>query len=115
MLILLALLLVPVVIFAVQNAELVSLSFLGWSLSINMAFVVLGSLLVGLVIGAAWSWLKGGKPRGQVRDLTRSLEASTAKIKELERTLGTLGAGTLETEPPGAVKPTTPTSHGLER
>lgn len=87
MLILLVLLLIPVVIFAVQNAQLVSISFLGWSLSINMAIVVLGSLSIGLIIGAVWSWFKGGKTRGQVRDLTKSLEASVKQVKELERAL----------------------------
>jgi len=87
MLILIIILLIPVVIFAVQNAQLVSISFLGWSLSINMALVVLGSLSVGLIIGAVWSWLKGGKVRGKVRELSKALEASTKKIKELESAL----------------------------
>lgn len=84
MLILVILLLIPVVIFAVQNAQLVSINFLGWSLSINMAFVVLGALSIGLIVGAVWTWLKGSKVRGKVRELSKALEASTKKVKELE-------------------------------
>ncbi len=87
MLIMIVILLIPVVIFAVQNAQLVSINFLGWSLTINMAIVVLGCFSIGVVIGAAWSWFKGAKVRGQVRDLSKSLEASTRQVKQLEKSL----------------------------
>jgi putative membrane protein len=87
MLILVVLLLIPVVIFAVQNAQLVSITFLSWSLSLNMAIVVLGSLLIGLIVGTVCSWFKGAKTRGQVKQLTKSLEASTRQVTELERAL----------------------------
>ncbi|MGI6620702.1 MAG: LapA family protein [Bacillota bacterium] len=87
MLILVVLLLIPVVIFAVQNAQMVSITFLSWSLSLNMAIVVLGSLLIGLLVGTVWTWLKGAKVRGQVRQLTKALEASTRQVKQLEQAL----------------------------
>jgi len=87
LLIIVVLLLIPVVIFAVQNAQMVSISFLNWSLSLNMAIVVLGSLLIGLIVGTVWTWFKGAKARGQVRQLTKSLEASTRQVKELEQAL----------------------------
>ena len=84
LLILVVLLLIPVVIFAVQNAQMVSITFLSWSLSLNMAIVVLGSLLIGLLVGTVWTWLKGAKVRGQVRQLTKALEASTRQVKQLD-------------------------------
>jgi|LSQX01.1.fsa_nt_gb putative membrane protein len=87
LLILVVLLLIPVVIFAVQNAQMVSITFLSWSLSLNMAIVVLGSLLIGLLVGTVWTWLKGAKVRGQVRQLTKALEASTRQVKQLEQAL----------------------------
>lgn len=76
-----------VVIFAVQNAHMVTINFLMWSFSLNQALVVLGSLSVGLVVGAAWLWLKDARVRGQVKELTKALEAEQKKVATLERTL----------------------------
>ncbi|HHY18125.1 MAG TPA: DUF1049 domain-containing protein [Firmicutes bacterium] len=87
MLVLVIILLLLVVVFAVQNAQMVSIGFLGWSLSINMALVVLGSLCIGLLFGAVWTWFKGGKTRGQVKELTKALEASEKKVENLEKAL----------------------------
>ncbi|MGI6162552.1 MAG: lipopolysaccharide assembly protein LapA domain-containing protein [Bacillota bacterium] len=87
MLVLLIVLLLLVVVFAVQNAQMVSIGFLGWSLSINMALVVLGSLSIGLLLGAVWTWFKGGKTRSQVRELTKALEASQKNAENLENAL----------------------------
>ena len=64
MLYLLVILLIVVVVFAIQNAQLVSISFLGWSTSVNLALVVLLALCIGLVVGALWSWIKGYQIRG---------------------------------------------------
>ena len=87
MLVLLVALLLLVVIFAVQNGQMVSIAFLGWSLSINMALVVLGSFSIGLLLGAVWTWIKGAKARGQIKELTKSLETAQKNIVGLENAL----------------------------
>lgn len=87
MLILAVLLLIPVVIFAVQNAQVVAINFLSWSLSLNMAIVVMGCLLIGMIVGTVWTWFKGARIRGQVKQLTKSLEESIRRVKELEQAL----------------------------
>lgn len=89
MLFLMVILLLIVVIFAVQNSQLVSISFLGWSAPINLALVVLVSLCVGLVVGALWSWFEGGKARGEVKDLKKEIESLGMKIQNLENQLKT--------------------------
>ena len=87
MLYLLVILLIVVVVFAVQNAQLVSISFLGWSTSVNLALVVLLALCIGLVVGALWSWIKGSKSRGEVKDLKKEIESLGVKIRNLEKQL----------------------------
>jgi len=87
MLYLLVILLIVVVVFAVQNAQLVSISFLGWSTSVNLALVVLLALCIGLVVGALWSWIKGSKSRGEVKDLKKEIESLGVKIGNLEKQL----------------------------
>jgi len=84
---LMVILLLIVVVFALQNAQLVSISFLGWGTSVNLALVILVSLCVGLVVGALWSWFKGGKARGEVKDLKKEIEALGTKIQNLENQL----------------------------
>lgn len=87
MLFLVVILLLFVVVFAVQNAQMVDIRFLIWSLSLNQALVVLGSLSIGLVLGAVWSWLKGAGVRGQVKELSRTLDAERRKVENLEKAL----------------------------
>ncbi len=89
MLYFMVILLIIVVVFALQNSQLVSISFLGWSTYINLALVILVSLCVGLVVGALWSWFKGGKARGEVRDLKKEVESLGMKIQNLENQLKT--------------------------
>jgi putative membrane protein len=80
MLILIFLLLFVVVIFAVQNSQLVSVSFLSWSFTTNQALVILASLFLGLLIGWVWSWFRGAKVRGQVRQLNKALDEAKQKL-----------------------------------
>ena len=80
MIILIFVLLFAAVIFAVQNSQVVSVSFLSWSFTTVQALVILASLFLGLLIGWVWSWLKGGKARGQVRQLTKALDDAKQKL-----------------------------------
>lgn len=84
MIILMFLLLFVVVIFAVQNSQAVSVSFLSWSFTTVQALVILVSLFLGLLIGWVWSWLRGGKARGQVRQLTKALDDARQKLAARE-------------------------------
>ena len=45
------------VIFVVQNAEVVQLRFLFWSTQASRALVLLGTFVLGLVIGWMSAWL----------------------------------------------------------
>lgn len=45
------------VIFVVQNAEVVQLRFLFWSTQASRALVLLGTFVLGLVIGLMSAWL----------------------------------------------------------
>ncbi|NLA61474.1 MAG: DUF1049 domain-containing protein, partial [Firmicutes bacterium] len=54
MLILSVIFLLLIVIFAVQNAQIVPITFMAWSLSLNLAIVVLGSASIGVIISALW-------------------------------------------------------------
>jgi len=44
---------VLIVIFAVQNLELVEIDFLTWSFTTNMALVLIGAFLLGTLFGRA--------------------------------------------------------------
>ena len=49
---------VAAVVFAVQNPEQVSYHFLAWDFQMSRAFVVLGALVIGVVIGWALTGLR---------------------------------------------------------
>lgn len=74
-----------VVIFAVQNAQVVPLTFLRWSLETNQALVVLGSASIGVVIGIIWVWAKSLPAKGKMRELLKELDSCRKKIEDLER------------------------------
>lgn len=76
-----------VVVFAVQNAQMVPITFFSWSFSLNQALVVLGSACLGAIIGAMWAWLRGIGTRGRVKELVRDLDAQREKNSALERTM----------------------------
>jgi lipopolysaccharide assembly protein A len=44
-------LLIAVLVFAIQNREAVSVSFLAWSLSIPKVFLILGTYVLGMLSG----------------------------------------------------------------
>lgn len=77
-------LLVLVVVFAVQNAGMVQLSFLIWSVELNLALVVLASLCIGMLVGATWTWLKSLGLKRRVHELETKLVSEMERAKKLE-------------------------------
>lgn len=86
MIILMFILLFAAVVFAVQNSQVVSVSFLSWSFTTVQALVILVSLFIGLIVGWVWSWLKGARTRGQVRQLTKALDDAKQALTAREAT-----------------------------
>ena len=82
MLIISIIFLLLVVVFAVQNAQMVPIMFLTWSLDLNLALVVLGSASIGVIVGAVWSWLRGMSSRGRIK-AQRQLSAAQDKVSTL--------------------------------
>lgn len=77
-------LLVLVVVFAVQNAGMVQLSFLIWSVQLNLALVVLVAVCTGVLVGATWTWVKSLGLKRRVHELETKLVAEMERAKELE-------------------------------
>ncbi len=90
MLVIAILFLLLVVIFAVQNAQMVPITFLVWAFHLNQALVVLGSACLGVIIGAVWTWFRGMSTRGRIKELTQQLGAEREKNAGLERTIADL-------------------------
>lgn len=90
--------LVLVVIFAVQNAAMVQIGFLVWSFQLNLALVVLGSLCIGMLVGAAWTWVRGLGLKRRVHDLEKNLAEETARVRRLEGELEKMRAYERERE-----------------
>lgn len=55
-------LLLGLVIFAVQNYEVVKVQFLVWSFETSRAIIIFSSLVVGVIIGVAASYIRNRKP-----------------------------------------------------
>jgi putative membrane protein len=87
MLVIAILFLLLVVVFAVQNAQMVPITFMVWSFELNQALVVLGSACLGVIIGVVWAWLRGMSTRGRIKELTQQLGAEREKNAGLERTI----------------------------
>jgi len=79
-----------VVVFAVQNAQMVPITFFTWSLNLNQALVVLGAACLGVIIGVVWAWLRSMSARGRIKDLGKELDAQREKTGALERTIAEL-------------------------
>lgn len=79
-----------VVVFAVQNAQMVPITFLTWSLNLNQALVVLGAACLGVIIGAVWAWFRGLSTKGRIKELSKELDAEREKNAGLERTIADL-------------------------
>ena len=58
-LIILLVLSVVLVIFAVQNYEVVSIQFLFWSFQTSRAIILIGTFIIGVLVGLMVSFLKG--------------------------------------------------------
>lgn len=87
MIILAIVILLIVVTFALQNAQLVDILFLAWSFRLNLALVVIGSLSLGVVIGAIWQWVGSIAARAQLKDTLKRLDSERNKVVTLERTI----------------------------
>lgn len=46
---------VLIIIFSVQNAEITNVEFLFWRLTISKVMVIMGSFLVGIIVGLLFS------------------------------------------------------------
>ena len=44
-----------IIIFSLQNAEIIDVKFLFWKLSISRVLVILGSFVIGLLVGVLLS------------------------------------------------------------
>ncbi len=87
MLVIAILFLLLVVVFAVQNAQMVPITFFTWSFELNQALVVLGSACLGVIIGVVWTWFRGIATRGRIKELTQQLAGEREKNAGLERTV----------------------------
>ncbi len=87
MLIVAIVVLLLVVVFAVQNAQIVPITFMSWSLNINLALVVLGSASLGAIIGVVWTWFRNRPLRLKVKDLSRELQEANEARQTAERAL----------------------------
>ncbi len=76
-----------VVVFAVQNAQMVNIVFFGWALNINLALVVLGSASIGVLVGAVWVWFRQLSVRAKVKALTKELTEEREKSLRLDKAL----------------------------
>ncbi len=87
MLVIAILFLLLVVVFAVQNAQMVPITFMVWSFELNQALVVLGAACLGVIIGVVWAWFRGMGTRGRLKELSGQLGAEREKNAGLERTI----------------------------
>ena len=90
MLVIAVIFLLLVVVFAVQNAQMVSIVFMGWAFDINLALVVLGSACIGVLVGAVWVWFRHMGIRAKVKSLAKELQDERDKATKLDRTLSEL-------------------------
>ncbi len=70
-------LLVPVLIFAVQNSAPISVTFLQWEFAVPLALLVYASLVIGIVLGVLFSYV--GRVRKNRKEKRKLKEESSAK------------------------------------
>ncbi len=70
-------LLVPVLIFAVQNSAPISVTFLQWEFAVPLALLVYASLVIGIVLGVLFSYV--GRVRKNRKEKRKLREESSAK------------------------------------
>jgi uncharacterized integral membrane protein len=76
-----------VVVFAINNRDPVTVSLwpLPWIAQLPLYLVVLGSLLVGFLVGAAIAWLSAGRRRHEARVTAERLRGASAELTRLKR------------------------------
>lgn len=72
------------IIFAVSNRQLVTVELwpFPWTVDLPLYLLSLGTLAVGIVIGALFAWTSGSHKRAQTRSEKRHQEI---RIRDLER------------------------------
>ncbi|WP_029914167.1 LapA family protein [Pelobacter seleniigenes] len=66
-------LLVPVLIFAVQNSAPITVTFLQWEFAVPLALLVYASLVIGIVLGVLFSYV--GRVRKNRKEKRKQQEA----------------------------------------
>ena len=76
-----------VVVFAINNRSPVTVSLwpLPWIAELPLYLVVLGSLLVGFLVGAVIAWLSAGRRRHEARVTAERLRGVNAELTRLKR------------------------------
>ena len=76
-----------VVVFAITNRGPVTVTLwpLPWIAELPLYLVVLGSLLVGFLVGAAIAWLSAGRRRHEARLTAERLRGLSAELTRLKR------------------------------
>ncbi len=87
MLIVAILFLLLVVVFAVQNAQMVPIQFAVWRVDLNLALIVLGSASIGVLIGVVWSWFRAMPTKAKIKELTRELATEKGAKQALDQAL----------------------------
>lgn len=79
-----------VVVFAVSNRESVALDLwpFRFEAQLPLFLLVLGTLLVGFLIGAGVMWWSSGAQRQRARAARREVTALERKVRQLERAQG---------------------------
>ena len=76
-----------VVVFAISNRGPVTVTLwpLPWIVELPLYLVVLGSLLVGFLVGGAIAWLSAGRRRHEARVTAERLRGMSAELTRLKR------------------------------
>ena len=76
-----------VIVFAINNRDAVTASLwpLPWTAQLPLYLVVLGSLLVGFLVGAVIAWLSAGRRRHEARVTAERLRGVNAELTRLKR------------------------------
>ncbi len=97
---------VVAIVFAVANREGVTLSLwpLGIKVEAPLFILVLGSLLVGLIVGGFIAWLSGGAARQRGREAMYNAQSAERELdflrRKLERERGEVAAQRPSGAPP---------------
>ncbi len=95
-----------VAIFAVQNAMSVSLNFFVWNFDTSLVIVILGSFLLGVLVGAIYLLVVKARHYLQVKKLHEEIAALQIQNKALdERVSMLMHTQMLRDEAPAAEEP----------